>query len=217
MLLFVKSLASGFIMLWVLVTASPAFAHPHEFVEMKTRVIFDDSGRVTGLRYDWLFDEFFSAFAVEPADSDGDGKPEPEKLDKLIVEILGNIAPNSYFTKFEEKSATPKFAAAKALLIEMRKRKLFIRFEVPFETPLDLQRKPLSYAVYDDEFYIAMNHSVDDDAVQLVNAPSNCKFEIELPDPSDDAKNFARSLDKTQSSGGNLGVNFAEWVQVSCP
>jgi len=211
-----KSLASCFILL-ALVTASPVFSHPHEFVEMKTKVIFDKSGRVAGLRYDWLFDEIFSAFAVESADSDGDGHPEPENLDKLIVEILGNIAPNSYFTKFEEKSATPKLAIAKPLLAEMQKRELFIRFEVPFETPLELKAKPLIYAIYDGEFYIAMNHSLDNDAVQLVNAPSNCKFEIELPDPSDETKNRARSLDKTQSGGSELGVNFAEWVKISCP
>jgi ABC-type uncharacterized transport system substrate-binding protein len=41
-----------------------ASAHPHVWVTMKCKIIFDDSGSVTGLLYSWSFDEMASAFAT---------------------------------------------------------------------------------------------------------------------------------------------------------
>jgi len=193
-----------------------AYSHPHEFVEMKVNVKFNGDGKVTGLQYDWLFDEFFSAYAVEPADKDRDGVPEQKGLEDLISHILGNIKPIDYFTKFDENRLVPKLANAKPLKVQMKGRQLNLSFFVPFEAPLDISKKSFSYAIYDEEFYIAMNHSVDKSAVRLDGAPDGCKFEIVTPDPSEEVKQFASSLDKSESGGSDLGYNFAEWVIVKC-
>ena len=91
----------------VAASATPLHSHPHEFVDMKIEVLFSGAKKVTGMRYVWLFDEFFSAYAIEPADLDGDGKPEQKGLAKLAVEILGNIQPIDYMTKFDEKALIP--------------------------------------------------------------------------------------------------------------
>nr|WP_306265953.1 DUF1007 family protein [Pararhizobium sp. IMCC3301] len=209
-LIFVSILVSAF------VPVQSALAHPHEFVEMKVAVHFDKAGKASSVKYSWLFDEFFSAYLIEPADTDGDGKPEQEGLDALFIEILGNIEEINYFTKFEKDSLDVEFGKPKPLVASMKKRQLYLEFELPFKMALDLQTGNLEYAIYDDEFYIAMNHSTDADAVKLVGAPMGCEWTLLPPNPSEDVAAFAKSLDKTESGGSGLGANFAERVTIKC-
>ena len=193
-----------------------AFAHPHEFVQMRVTILVDDQNRATGMRYDWLFDEFFSAFAVEPADTDGDGKPEPEGLDRVLSEILGNIHSIDYFTKFDQNGVVPKLTKAVPISAKMQSRQFRVQFEVTFEKPVSLAKKPMNYSIYDEEFYIAMNHVPGDDAVTVEGA-KNCKVDLEAAEPDEDTQSFAASLDKTDKAPNDLGLAFAEWVSVECP
>ena len=75
-----------------LLAAAPARAHPHAWIDLKTTVLFDDQGRVTGLRQRWVFDEVYSMFAIDGFDNDGDGQPDDEMLWKLAVVNLESLA-----------------------------------------------------------------------------------------------------------------------------
>lgn len=210
------------IRIWVSVFAftafwhSNAFAHPHEFVDMKIRPQFSDGTKVIGIRYIWLFDEFFSAMAVQPADTDGDGVLEPEGLNKILDEILVNITPIDYFTKFDKDAQVPKIGKAKPISARMEKRQFRIEFFAPFEKPIDLTKGKMTYGIYDDEFYVAMHHSTDKDAVELDGAAKGCGFELIPPNPTEELQNFASSLGRDESGGTDLGYNFAEWVVLTC-
>ncbi len=50
-----------------------ALAHPHEWVDVASEVLFDAHGRIAAIRHHWRFDEAFSAFALQGLDSNGDG------------------------------------------------------------------------------------------------------------------------------------------------
>ncbi len=193
-----------------------AFAHPHEFVTMRITAQFDDNGHVTGLLYNWTFDPFFTAYAVEGEDANKNGVAEPEELNALLQNILGNIESNNYFTAFDSNGIVPEFAKAIPIASEVGNQQLSVTFDLPFTKPVDPKKKTLRYAVYDDEFYIAMTHDPAADAVQLVNAPKGCKFDLEEPNPSDDIAEFAASLARDESGGNGLGVQFAEWVAIKC-
>lgn len=195
-----------------------ARAHPHEFVEMKINVLFDKAGKAIAMRYFWRFDEFFSAYALESVPVDEQGKQIPAGLQVLLQEILGNIEKIAYFTKFDEAGGVvPQFGKAFGKGVAVNKRQLEIVFEVPFKEPVDLSKKGMTYAVYDPEFYIAINHSEKKDAVVLSDAPKGCQFQLNVPEPADDIVDFASSLGRSESAGNDLGINFAEWVKVSCP
>ena len=201
--------------LFAVAAIRPAYSHPHEFVEMWTEVQMDGT-KATAMRYRWRFDEFFSAYALEPADPDGDGKVEQAEIEKVHAQILTNIQPIDYFTRFEEKSLQPKLGTATPLATRLVGRQLEIEFTVPFQSPVDLSEKQLVYAIYDNEFYIAMNHSVDDIAVQIKGAAKGCSSKMEEANPDEDVREFASSLGKDESGGQDLGINFAEWVVISC-
>jgi len=196
--------------------ASPAAAHPHEFITVQTEVVFDDAGRVIGMRHAWLLDEFFTAYAVEGADSDGDGAPDREGLTDLMLEILGNIAESGYLTDFRTMSEAPKITSHNPLSVDLKSRRLSLNLEVVFAEPYDASQTPLRYALYEPTYYIAVNHVQGASAVTLDNAPEGCRSSLQEPDPGEDLTAFALALDKTQSAGDGLGVNFAEWVTVTC-
>lgn len=53
---------------------SPAWAHPHVFVDGKAEFIFWANKQITAIRNIWRFDEGYSAFATVGLDENGDGK-----------------------------------------------------------------------------------------------------------------------------------------------
>jgi ABC-type uncharacterized transport system substrate-binding protein len=195
---------------------SSAWAHPHEFVTMQVRVVFNDEGQITKFRYNWVFDEFFSAYAVEGQDKNANGKAEQEETDAVLSEILGNIEKIQYFTKLETEGLAPVIVKAKAVGSTMLDRKLSITYDVPFKSAFDVKGSTLKYAVYDPEFYIAMEHKDAGQGVILENAPKNCSWELGEPTPSEEIEEFASSLGKEDTGTPDLGASFAEWVSITC-
>ena len=193
-----------------------AAAHPHEFVTMAVQANFNVNDQLSGLTYTWTFDEFFTAYAIEGEDANKNGKAEPEELRKLLNHILGNIKSIDYFTAFGNSGAQPELATARPLESVMKGRQLQISFQLPFKKPLTLGKQSLKFAIYDDEFYIAMNH--DEKSLERIIPASmeGCSADLSFPDPDDELVAFASSLGKEESSGGGLGASFAEWMSISC-
>lgn len=193
-----------------------AAAHPHEFVTMAVQANFNLNDQMSGLTYTWTFDESFTAYAVEGEDANKNGKAEPEELQKLINHILGNIKGIDYFTVFDKSGAVPEFAAARPVESVLKGRQLQLRFQLPFKKPLVLQDKPVKFAIYDDEFYIAMNHEEKSVGKVIPASLKGCSADLSFPDPDEELVAFASSLGKEESSGGGLGASFAEWMTISC-
>lgn len=77
--------------------ANPALAHPHVWVTMRTEVVVEQ-GTIVGFRHAWIFDEYYSATAIEGLDTNKDGiysREELSELAKVNVEALKDF---SFFT-----------------------------------------------------------------------------------------------------------------------
>ncbi|MEM1316827.1 MAG: DUF1007 family protein [Pseudomonadota bacterium] len=196
--------------------ANSAVAHPHEFVTMKIQVAFDKAGRMVGMRYNWTFDEFFSAYALEPFDENGNRMVEQQESDALLADVIRNITPIDFFTKFDENGTIPELDQAVPVTSSFDNQRVTLVFDVPFKKPLDVSAKPLRYAIYDEEFYIAMNHVEGDEAVMLAGTADGCSSDVVGADPSEELEAFALSLDKTDQAPMDLGAAFAEWVTIKC-
>ena len=59
---------------FLLAALAGASAHPHVFVEARSKLVFDDAGQAIALQHVFRFDDAFSAFAIQGFDKDGDGK-----------------------------------------------------------------------------------------------------------------------------------------------
>src|SRR3546814_16782979 len=73
--------------------AWPATAHPHAWIDVTVQVLFDGSGRVTGLREHWLFDESYTVFAMEGLGRTGEGRASQDEIDTRHGENRKNREP----------------------------------------------------------------------------------------------------------------------------
>ncbi|WP_442970156.1 HoxN/HupN/NixA family nickel/cobalt transporter [Roseibium sp. FZY0029] len=77
---------------------SSASAHPHVFVEARSKLVFDDAGLAVAIQHVFRFDDAFSAFAIQGFDKDGDGHYSREELSELAKVNVESMADYGYFT-----------------------------------------------------------------------------------------------------------------------
>jgi len=190
---------------------TPAVAHPHVWIDLAMQVLFDSSGRVTGLRETWLLDEFYTAYATRGIDV-----ADPDKLRALLDVNMKNLADVAYFTKVTvgETAISPgKIMEASS---RMRDKRLELTFVLPFVEPADVTAAPLVYAIYDPTYFIEILHEEGGNAIRLINSPRGCRYRLIPPHPSMESVALAAALDTTQTASYELGELFAEKVSVRC-
>ena len=178
---------------------------------------FDQRGQAVALEEIWLFDPYYTAFAIEGLDQDGDGAPDPDGLAALLRENMTNLADYDYFTVVESGGVQEPLGAVTEMSSRMRGEQLEMRFVISFSAPQLEKTDSFSYAIFDPTYYIEMLHFAGDDAVQLVGAPEGCTVERSTAEPDAETLAFAAMLDQSQSAGNGLGIQFAETVTVQCP
>lgn len=205
-------------LVWGLLASVPAAAHPHAWIDLKTTTIFNDEGQVTGLRVLWVFDEFYTLYAIEDFDADGDGQPDDDQLWELAVVNLESLAEYDYFTYLEVDGVQPAYAEVTEYETYMDGERLVLIFTVDLLVPADPREHHVSYAVYDPTYYIEITHAAQrEEPIRLEGpVPDGCGFKLNYPDPDEELIFFAAALDQTQSAGDGLGAHFAERVAILC-
>ena len=135
-----------------LVEAGSALAHPHSWIDLRSRAIMNDEGRVAALELDWLFDDLYTAYVAQEFVKQD--RPPSEFLPEVASTYLGNLAAYGYFTDVRldgERLALGEPTGAESGL---RDRRLWLRFQVPLIEPVDPHSGRLTFAVYDPSYYI---------------------------------------------------------------
>ena len=97
----------------------PAVAHPHVWVATETTVVFEN-GAVSGLRYSWLFDEMYTAGAIEGLDKNNDGRLDASELEELTKINIEGLKEFEYFTAATMAGRPVQFGDAKDYDMELR-------------------------------------------------------------------------------------------------
>jgi ABC-type uncharacterized transport system substrate-binding protein len=77
--------------------ASAANAHPHMWIKAEATVLHDN-GAFIGLGYRWIFDEDYTATAIEGLDKNKDGIYDREELAELAKVNMEGLKEYAYFT-----------------------------------------------------------------------------------------------------------------------
>jgi ABC-type uncharacterized transport system substrate-binding protein len=173
------------IALLVLLAPAGARAHPHEWVDVASEILFDGQGRVAAVRHHWRFDEGFSAFALQGLDSDGDGLYSPAELQPLAQENVESLGDFEFFTFVSAGDYKAGFGAPKDYHLDWDGERLTLHFTLPLAQPLSTNSQIL-LQVYDPEYYIAFSLP-GREAVRFVDTPANCRlavFPAAKPDPA---------------------------------
>jgi ABC-type uncharacterized transport system substrate-binding protein len=201
----------------LLVAASPAAAHPHVWVTMKSEVLFDKTGKVTGIRHHWTFDDMYSAFVTTGIGVSG--KPAtPEELLPVAKVNVESLAEFEYFTF--AKDAHGKVEFAKPIDYSMTESDDMIatlHFTLPLKTPASAG-KVFSFQVYDPTFFVDFEFAKTD-SVTLGNAPKGCSVNDFKPPPLSAADTLKLNAAAAEdfSPDEAFVIRLSDRAVIACP
>src|SRR3984893_7497098 len=203
----------------LLAAGASAFAHPHVWVTMQGELVYAPDGSATGVRYNWTFDDMFSAFATQGLESKKPGVFTREDLEPLAKENVNSLKDFGYFTfakangkKIEMKDPTDYF-----LDYNTKDTVLTLHFTVSFKAPV--KAKEINLEIYDPEYFVDFSFKDVKEPIALVGAPAACKLtvarpqELSVPPGQQLGEAFFNQLNASQ----NWGAQFANKISVKCP
>jgi ABC-type uncharacterized transport system substrate-binding protein len=98
MIALLRPLAGAALGAFLVAAASPALAHPHVWVTVKSEVVYAPDGTFKGVRHSWTFDDMFSAFATQGIESKEKGKFTREELAPLAEVNVTSLKEFDFFT-----------------------------------------------------------------------------------------------------------------------
>ncbi|MEM9576357.1 MAG: DUF1007 family protein [Pseudomonadota bacterium] len=196
-----------------------AKAHPHVFVDARTKFHFGTDGQLEAVRIFWRYDEFTTLVLFEALnlDQDGDGRLndadrtaiitgetnwDPDYKGDVYLEVAGQDYP----------LGRPEAPAARLVADRIE-----VSFDLPLSHPVRIGTDPAFLRLYDPIFYYAYTILPTEEGFAL---PPGCVAEIIPFDP--DAVD--RALQEKLAALGrdevpeqdNVGRLFADEVSLAC-
>jgi ABC-type uncharacterized transport system substrate-binding protein len=193
--------------------AGPAAAHPHVWVTATSELVYAPDGSVTGVRHHWVFDDMFSAFAVQGLEGKEKGKFSRDELAPLAKVNVEDLKDADYFTFATADGKKAPFAdPAPDYYLDYKDELLTLNFTLPFKQPV--KAKDLKIEIYDPTYFIAF--ALDKETpVHLVGAPAQCQVAVEWPREMTYA--LGKQLSNNPEAASDWGAFFANKITVKCP
>jgi ABC-type uncharacterized transport system substrate-binding protein len=213
---FLRASIAQSVALLAIAAASPALAHPHVFVVVKSELVFNDKGLVTGVRHAWTFDDMYSSFVTTGLTADG--KPPTEaQLQPLAEQNVGDLAEFGYFTVLKAPGQKIEIGKPDAISMSLNDKNLVtLRFTANLKTPASAGRA-LTFQVYDPTYFVSFDF--DKNGVSLASAPSGCSLTLVPPKSLDDTESqkLSEAFFSGLSPGADFGIKLAGRAIVACP
>ncbi len=205
----------------MLAAVTPAAAHPHVWIEMRSDIVFNDQGLITGINLMWTFDDAYAQMALDGLDTDKDGVYSQAELEPLTKENLESLKDYDFFTVLRFNGEKQEFAPIVESGQIYSNNKLQLHFQLPLKTPVDPVKGEFVAKVYDPEFYIAIDYVKDDPVTVVGSMPKNCQL-IVKPLPTDAEVEATRDMLATKGkdwkpeTAEDFGAIFAQPVTIQC-
>ncbi|MGQ0674283.1 MAG: DUF1007 family protein [Hyphomicrobium sp.] len=198
--------------------SQPAAAHPHVWVNFETTVQYDRAN-VTGLSHKWSFDDMYTAMAIQGLDANSDGTYTREELAELAKVNIESMTEFGFFTIAKLGGQQLKFKVPTDAWLEHANGVLSLHFTLPFEQPVMADAEGLTFAVYDESFFIAFD-LVKDNPIKLAGAPEGCSANVSVPKEDLDQLQSLNDAFAGQLTAGNanqgMGMGYAQTVTLGC-
>ena len=199
-----------------LFTALNIQAHPHAFIDMKTKPLVKDN-QLIGFSTQWLLDEASSSAVLYDVKQ---AKGDKTAQQKLVDEVMNNVVSEHYFSYvFDKDNHKIKYTKhPENYGMRIKGNEVEYYFDFLLAQPQALQNNEFTLMTYDRTYYVAMRYAEPGKrAVDFSALPVNCKGEVLEPNVDEKIKSYASSLDKSQKNeDDSLGVLFAQKVKIKC-
>ncbi len=159
----------------LILIGSPAAAHPHVWVVLKSQLIYDKAGLVTGVRHVWTFDDVYSAFLIQGLRAKRKGSFTREELASIAKENIDSLKDDDYFTQATINGSKAAFGAPIEYWFEQKDGSLTLYFTLPLKSPAKVQA--LELVIYDPLYYLDFSFPEKEPAA-LPHAPATCKLTL---------------------------------------
>ena len=200
-------------LLFLPLALSAARAHPHVYVTMKSEVVYDAEGRMTGIRHHWTFDDMFSSYATQGLESKQKGVFTREELQPLAEVNITSMKEYDYFTEGKMNGNKIEFGAPTDYFLELKDQLLTLHFTLPLKTPL--QTKTVDLEIYDPLYFVAFEFD-EKEPIKLKDAPANCKLNTVKLGDSGQAKSLSEAVFARPDPNNPFGAQFANKIAVKC-
>jgi ABC-type uncharacterized transport system substrate-binding protein len=192
---------------------SAARAHPHVYVTMKSEIVYDAQGRMTGIRHHWTFDDMFSSYATQGLEQKQKGVFTREELQPLAEVNITSMKEFEYFTEGKMNGQKVEFGAPTDYFLELKDQLLTLHFTLPLKTPV--QTKSVDLEIYDPLYFVAFEFD-EKDPITLKDAPPNCKLNTVKLGDATQSKSLSESLFARPDPNNPFGAQFANKIAVKC-
>lgn len=213
--------ASAVLISALAVAGSPASAHPHVWIEMRSDVVFNDQGQITAMNLMWTFDDAYAQMALDGLDANGDGVYSPSELDPLTRENIASLKDYDFFTVMRFNGQKQPFGEVTEFGQIWSNDKLQLHMQVPLKAPVDPTKGEFVAKVYDPDFFIAMDYARDEPVTVIGAMPKNCQLVVK-PVATDEEVEQTRAMLSTKGpewkpeNDEDFGALFAQPVIVQC-
>jgi ABC-type uncharacterized transport system substrate-binding protein len=199
--------------LWPLAT----LAHPHAWIELKSTVLTNTDGDITGIHMTWVNDEYYTEIIAEDFGYLKDGHIDEKELAHLAKESLKNLKDYQYFCFIEADGKPQTITHTQNSKTWMEGKQVVLSFAVMLKNPINPSAQKFLYRIYDPSYYIEMLHGRGATFGFDKPSPLGCTLKKIRPNPNFSEVSLASALDKSETAPDNMGRIFAETMVVACP
>lgn len=191
-----------------------ASAHPHVWVKTRATLLYDNSALV-GITQSWVFDELYTAMAIQGLDKDGDGTYSREELAELATINIEGIREFDYFTDVRLGEKRLPATERDDYWLEHKDGVLTLHFTLMLDSPVLADASDFSFSVYDPTYFIAYEFAKKDAVAVGPKAPAGCAAQLVNKDENTDAQALNDAL-VAQLGDYAGGVSIPKKVTVTC-
>lgn len=193
-------------------------AHPHNWVDLKSSFVLDDQGNLVQIKQRWQFDTFYSLITL--ADIVNQYGSEEMGLPLMAEVMVQNLSGFHYFSSLTMDDSKLSIGTPQQYTLTKKSKddQVALELEMVFNltSPVTLKGHSIQWQVFDPTYYVAMNHSTENEIEIDGQTNTVCTKELKIPKPSEDLIKYAQSLDKDMKASDGLGAKFAERTIIQC-
>lgn len=194
----------------------PAMAHPHVWITMSETLEVSPDGMLTGIRHKWVFDDAYSAFAVQGLARDKDGHIGKDVLAPLAKSNTADLAEYHYFTSAKSDGKPLVFNEPLDPTFEFDGKAIIYTFTLPLKQPIKPGRTTV-IDITDPTYFVSFSFTNGNDAAMLSTPIKACS--VIAKKPPEDPQPVGQPLSEAAFNALNnasYGLQFASHIILAC-
>ena len=186
------------LLLFLCLVPLAAFAHPHQWIDLRITPETDASGALTALRESWEFDPYASETLIQR-------NKEPAALAQFKKDIDQYFREQRGFTYSDALS----FGEPRDSAVDTSGGILRYSYTLPLKQPV---RGVARFKIYENSYYMDVTYALD----QTKRWDNGCSLTIREANPTAEEEELAAGFDQNAQAPAGLGAVFAQTSELQC-